>query len=116
MILRMIEDVDSQTESSAERDAATAYTVVRWTGTILLLPFPPAALVWGLMGAAVEFARGYSAYRDGDRATALGFFFWGYIGLVSSGATAGDVVTRSAGRAWKLIRWASTNRLAFPVI
>lgn len=116
MIQRMIEDVDRQTESSDERNAATAYTVVRWAGTILFLPFPPAALAWGLVGTAVEFARGYSAYRDGDRATALGFFIWGYIGLVSAGGTTGDIVTRSTGKAWRLIRWASTDRLPFPVV
>lgn len=116
MIQRMIEDVDKQTESSAERDAATAYTVVRWTGTILFLPFPPAALAWGLMGSAVELARGYSAYRDGDRATALGFFIWGYIGLISAGGTGSDIATRSTGKAWRLIRWASTDRLPIPII
>jgi hypothetical protein len=116
MIQRMIEDVDTQTESAAERNAATAYTVVKWTGTILLLPFPTAALAWGLVDTAVSFAQGYSAYRDGDRNTALEFFILGYIGLLSAGGTTGDIVSRSTGKAWRLIRWASSNRLPIPVV
>lgn len=116
MIQRMIDDVDEQTQSVAEKNAAIAYTVVRWTGTILFLPFPPAALGWGLTHASLDLIRGYLAYRDGDRATALGYFTQAYVGTLLAGGAGINVATMTMGLGWRVVRWASTDRLPILVV
>ncbi len=116
MIQRMIDDVDDQTESWAENAAVIAYTATRWTGSILLLPFPPAAAVWGGLHAAIDIARGALAYQDGDRVAALQFFVGASIAGVFAGGHVANAITGQLGAGFRLIRWASTSRLPFPVI
>lgn len=106
MIKRMIEDVDEQSLSKAETFAENLYTLVKWTGTILLLPFPPAALAWGLLNTSINLARGYLAYLDGDRAAASPYYAWGVIGLVLGASGAKDLAHSSAGLGLKALRWA----------
>ena len=116
MIQRMIDDVDDQTESAAENAAAIAYTATRWTGSILLLPFPPAAAAWGVLHAGIDITRGALAYQDGDRAAALQFFVSAGVGGVSAGGSVASAVSGQIGAGFRIVRWASTSRLPFPVI
>ncbi|MEB0042744.1 MULTISPECIES: DUF6543 domain-containing protein [unclassified Pseudomonas] len=83
MIQRMIQDIDDQTESTDERIGQYTYIAVKWTGTILLLPFPGASVAWGLLHSGISFQRGLIAYLDGDRATAFPLFVGAAIGVVS---------------------------------
>lgn len=106
MIERMIQDVDEQSLSKAETFAENLYTLVKWTGTILLLPFPPAALAWGLLNTSIELARGYLAYVDGDRAAAGPYYAWGVFGLLLSVLGAKDLAQSSAGLGYKALGWA----------
>ncbi|WP_342654503.1 hypothetical protein [Pseudomonas sp. F3-2] len=85
MLGRMIFDVDAQTTSTAEQWAEVLYTVVRWTGTILLLPFPLAGIAWGVVTSGVSFFRGAIAYSYGDRATALPYLVFAVSGLLLAG-------------------------------
>jgi hypothetical protein len=106
MIKRMIEDVDEQSLSKAESFAESLYTLVKWTGTILLLPFPPAALAWGLLNTSIDLARGYLAYRDGDRAAATPYYAWGVFGLVLGAFGAKDLAQSSVGLGYRALSWA----------
>jgi hypothetical protein len=81
MIERMMIDVDNQNVSGGEVLADRIYTAVKWTGTVLLIPFAPAALAWSYLHTMIAFARGVVAYATGDRATANNFFAWGMFGL-----------------------------------
>jgi hypothetical protein len=105
MIKRMIQDVDEQTLSKAEAFADTLWTIVSWTGTILLIPFPPVALAWGLVGAAVSLTRGYLAYIDGDHATASRYYIFGTVGLVLAAAGAKDIAQSTTGLSYMGLRW-----------
>lgn len=106
MIKRMMQDVDAQSLSGAEGFASSLYTLVKWTGTILLLPFPPAALAWGLLNTSIDLARGYLAYLDGDRAAASPYYFWGVLGLVLGALGANDLAQSTSGRGLQALRWA----------
>ncbi|PHN21173.1 dermonecrotic toxin domain-containing protein [Pseudomonas sp. ICMP 561] len=106
MIQRMIQDVDEQSLSKAETFAENLYTLVKWTGTILLLPFPPAALAWSLLNTSIGLARGYLAYLDGDRAAASPYYVWGVFGLVLGASGAKDLAQSSAGLGYKALGWA----------
>lgn len=81
MLERMITDVDNQSVSGMEVLADRIYTAMKWIGTILLIPFPPAALAWSYLHTMIDFARGVVAYATGDRATATTFFAWGMFGM-----------------------------------
>jgi len=116
MIQRMIDDVDDQTESAAENAAAIAYTATRWTGSILLLPFPPGAAAWGVLHTTIDIARGALAYQDGDRAAALEFFVSAGVGGAFAGGSVASAVAGHMGIGFRIVRWASTSRLPFPVI
>lgn len=83
MVGRMIADIDAQTESVAERRWAFAWNVIRWTGTILLLPFPLASFGWGVLSSTVTLVQAYDAYSRGDRATALPLLIFGVLGIVN---------------------------------
>lgn len=85
MFERMIADVDSQTESLAEKRLELAYTIIKWTGTIVFLPFAPLSLGWGMLNTTVAFVRAFDAYGSGDRAAAIPLFIAGAIGLVFAG-------------------------------
>lgn len=106
MIKRMIEDVDEQSLSKSETFAEDLYTLVKWTGNILLLPFPPVALAWGFLHTSIDLARGYLAYRDGDRAAATEYYAWGVFGLVLGAFGAKDLAKSSAGLGLKALSWA----------
>lgn len=106
MIERMILDIDEQSLSRAESFAENLYTLVKWTGTILLLPFPPAALAWGVVNTSISLARGYLAYQDGDRATASGYFAWSAVGVVLGVLGAKDIARSAHGLGFKALRWA----------
>ena len=97
MIERMIEDVDSLTESVAEKRFALAWAVIKWTGTILLLPFPQASFAWGVLTTTVTFIEAFRAYAAGDRATALPLFVFGVFGIVSGGDAARTLITGGQG-------------------
>ncbi|HXR01547.1 MAG TPA: DUF6543 domain-containing protein, partial [Pseudomonas sp.] len=88
MIERMIADADSQIQTGAEKRLALAWTIIQWSGTILLLPFPNLSFSWGLLTTTVTLSRGIDAYVAGDRATALPLLIFGVFGLVSGGDTA----------------------------
>jgi hypothetical protein len=105
MIQRMIRDVDEQSLSNAEKFAAALYTVVQWTGTILLIPFPPAALAWGLLNTSISLARGYLAWLDGDHAAASQYYVFGVVGLVLGASGAKDLAQSTAGLSFKALRW-----------
>ncbi|WP_095102598.1 dermonecrotic toxin domain-containing protein [Pseudomonas sp. Irchel 3A5] len=109
MIERMIQDVDEQSLSKAESFAENLYTLIKWTGTILLLPFPPAALAWGLLNTSINLARGYLAYLDGDRAAATPYYVWGVVGLLLGASGAKDLAQSSAGLGLRALRWAVTK-------
>ncbi len=111
MLERMIADADSQTESLAEKRLSLAWTIIRWTGTILLLPFPTVSFAWGILTTTVSFFRGLDAYVAGDRATALPLLVFGVLGIVSGGdaaralaagghTVAKEMATTSARWAW----------------
>lgn len=93
MIERMIEDVDSLTESVAEKRFALAWTIIRWTGTILLLPFPHASFAWGVLTTTVTLIEAFNAYAAGDRAAALPLFVAGVFGIVTGGDAARALIT-----------------------
>lgn len=111
LIDRMIRDVDEQTLSHAEHFAESLYTLVKWTGTILLLPFPPAAFAWGLFHTSVELFRGYQAYIDGDHATAMEYYAWGVFGLVCGASAARDIAKSTPALAETTLRWALKNHV-----
>jgi hypothetical protein len=111
MLERMIADADSQTESLAEKRLSLAWTIIRWTGTILLLPFPTVSFGWGLLTTTATFFQGIEAYVAGDRAAALPLLIFGVLGIVTGGdaaralATGGqtvakEIATTSARWAW----------------
>jgi hypothetical protein len=62
-----------------------AYTIIKWTGTIVFLPFAPLSLGWGMLNTTVAFVRAFDAYGSGDRAAAIPLFIAGAIGLVFAG-------------------------------
>jgi hypothetical protein len=99
MIGRMIADADSKIESVAEKRWALAWRIVRWTGTILLLPFPVASFAWGVLSTTVTFIEAFDAYAAGDRATALPLFVFGVLGLVSGGDSVRAFVAGGQGLA-----------------
>ncbi|WP_062386770.1 dermonecrotic toxin domain-containing protein [Pseudomonas abietaniphila] len=110
MFERMIADVDSQTESVAEKRFALAYTIIRWTGTIVFIPFPGLNVPWGLMMASLTIVEAVDAYESGDRAAALPLFIEGAVGLVLGGGGAKDLIKGVDGLTIKLAtkagRWA----------
>ncbi|MFY1665028.1 dermonecrotic toxin domain-containing protein [Pseudomonas sp. Pseu.R1] len=83
MFERMIADVDERIETSAEKHLSLAWNVIRWTGTILLLPFPGASFGWTALTSTVNLIKAYEAYSSGDRATALPLLIFGVMGMVS---------------------------------
>jgi hypothetical protein len=85
LIERMIADTDSQTESLAEKRLALAWTIIKWTGTIVLLPFPTASFAWNVLTTSVAFYQGVEAYIAGDHATAIPLLVAGVLGVVSGG-------------------------------
>lgn len=85
MIERMIADTDSQIESVGEKRLALAWTIIQWTGTILLMPFPSLSFGWGLVTTSMTFFHAFEAYAVGDRATALPLLLFGVLGVVSGG-------------------------------
>ncbi|MDH0746197.1 hypothetical protein N5D61_07570 [Pseudomonas sp. GD03842] len=84
MLERMIADVDEEIESLAEKRLSTAWNVIRWTGTILLLPFPVASFAWGTLTSVVTLIKAYDAYASGDKAAALPLLIFGVIGIVTT--------------------------------
>jgi len=92
---RMIEDVDSQTESVDERQRAVAWKVLKWTVTIITLPFPYASFAWSVLTTAVTFVEAAEAYEAGDRGTAIMLFAVGVVGLIGA-ADAGRVAVSGA--------------------
>jgi hypothetical protein len=122
MFGRMILDVDSQTESLAEKRLALAWSIIKWTGTIVLLPFPYASFGWGVLTTTVTFIEAFDAYATGDRATAIPLFVAGALGVVSGvDATralimgghglARIVATRAGLWVWKKLDLSATYRL-----
>ena len=112
MLVRLIRDVDAQTESTAEKRLSLAWTIIRWTGTILLLPFPVASLGWGVLTSSVTLVQAADAYLSGDRATALPLLVFGVLGLVSAGdgvrsiligsqTVLANVALKAGGWAWR---------------
>jgi hypothetical protein len=97
MIGRMIADADSQIESVAEKRLALAWLIIKWTGTVLLLPFPVVSFAWGVVTTTVTFIQAFDAYAAGDRATALPLFVFGVLGLVSGGDGVRALVTGGYG-------------------
>jgi hypothetical protein len=97
MIGRMIADADSQIESVAEKRLALAWLIIKWTGTVLLLPFPVVSFAWGVVTTTVTFIQAFDAYAAGDRATALPLFVFGVLGLVSGGDSVRALVTGGYG-------------------
>lgn len=105
-IERLVEDVDEDVETVAERISGL---VVEWGITaagILTVPFPPAAMAVGLMCAARSFVRGAMAWQDGDRSTALMYFGVGALATFASSGAAGKVFE-------KVIRQLSKLNLRF---
>lgn len=90
-IERLIEDVDEDVETVAERISGL---VVEWGITaagILTIPFPPAAMAVGLLCAARSFVRGAMAWWDGDRSAALMYFGVGTLATFAASGAAGKV-------------------------
>lgn len=115
MIRRMIQDVDEQSLSKAEAFAEALYNVVKWTGTILLIPFPPAAVAWGFLNTSITLARGYLAYLDGDRATAGEYYVLGVVGLALGALGTNDLALSTHGLGYKTMSWVakkSVSRIA----
>jgi hypothetical protein len=119
---RMIADADSQTESLAEKRLALAYTIIKWTGTIVLLPFPYLSFGWSLATTTVTFVQAFDAYGSGDRAAAVPLFIMGAIGVISGGdairalaigghGLARTVATSAGLWAWKKLDLATVYRL-----
>lgn len=88
MIERMIANADAEVQTTAEKRLALAWTIIQWSGTVLLLPFPNLSFSWGLLTTTVTLSRGIDAYAAGDRATALPLLIFGVLGVVSGGDTA----------------------------
>jgi hypothetical protein len=99
MIGRMIADADSQIESVAEKRLALAWLIIKWTGTVLLLPFPVVSFAWDVVTTTVTFIQAFDAYAAGDRATALPLFVFGVLGLVSGGDSVRAFVAAGQGLA-----------------
>jgi hypothetical protein len=95
MIQRIIDDVDEQSESVTETAARYLYTIIKWVGTIALMPFPGASLAWGILHSSIDLARGVLAYRDGDRATASVFFLSAWLGAFSAGKGTLEIIKGS---------------------
>ena len=83
MIERIILDVDAQTTSRSETRIATTWSMIQFLGDVLLLPFPAAAIAWGIFTSAVEIYQGVEAYMSGDRIAALPQVLMGVYGVVS---------------------------------
>lgn len=96
MLVRLIEDIDALTDSTAEKRLLLAWNIIRWTGTIVLLPFPAASFTWGVVTSGVSLARGVDAYRYGDRATALPLLIFGVIGVMGGADAARALATGSS--------------------
>lgn len=122
MFERMIADVDSQTQSVAEKRMALAYTIIKWTGTIVFLPFPQLSLGWGLLNTTLTFIQAFDAYGSGDRAAAIPLFIAGAMGivlggdgvraLIMGGNGLGTIVATRAGVwAWKKLDLGAAYRL-----
>jgi len=84
MLERINQDVDDRTQSSNERLGLLIYKIVKVAGSVLLFPFPPASLAWGVLHSAIALQRGILAYVEGDRASALIFFAGAYVGALSA--------------------------------
>jgi hypothetical protein len=108
-ISRIVADVDAQTESTTERWVETIYSVVRYLGSALLIPFPGASLAWTGLHLTIDIQRGLLAYHDGDRATASWFFGTAAFGILLKGA--GTAVTHDQALVAQVARWA-LKRLA----
>lgn len=119
---RLIADVDSQTESVAEKRMALAYTIIKWTGTIILLPFPELSFGWGLLTTTLTFVEAFDVYASGDRAAAIPLFISGAIGIFSGAdevrtlIMGGDglarmIATRAGLWAWKKLDMGAVYRL-----
>lgn len=111
LISRIIHDVDERTESTAERWAGRAYSVVRVLGSVLLIPFPGASLAWTALHVAVDAQRGLLAYQDGDRATASWFFGSALYGAASGTNGAWATLTNSETLI-KQVGWWAAGKLA----
>jgi len=111
LIRRIIADVDERTESTAERWAKRAYSVIRILGTVLLIPFPGASLAWTALHTAIDIQRGLLAYQDGDRATASWFFGSAVYGAFSMGSGAQAVLVPDNALA-RQIGWWAAGKLA----
>ncbi|WP_409278715.1 hypothetical protein [Pseudomonas defluvii] len=83
MTLRLIDDVDCDTTSVAERISWLLFEVVLSTASILMMPFPPAAMAISTLVSLRAFTMGALAYRDGDRASALVSFAFSGLGVFS---------------------------------
>jgi hypothetical protein len=105
LIERMIADADSQTQSLAEKRMALAYTIIKWTGTIVFLPFPSLSLGWGLFTTTLTFVEAFDAYASGDRAAAIPLFVSGALGVISGGDGVRTLIMGGQGFA----RMVSTN-------
>jgi hypothetical protein len=84
MIERMVVDTDSLTVSLAEKRLALAWSIIKWTGTILLFPFPHANFVWGMITSSVGLIEAVNVYVAGDRATGLTSIVWNVICIAGS--------------------------------
>lgn len=83
MTHRIIEDVDLDTTSVAERISWLLFEVALSTAAILSMPFPPAAMAVSVFSTLRTFTVGALAYRDGDRASALAAFALAGAGVFS---------------------------------
>lgn len=83
MTLRIIDDVDHDTTSVAERISRLLFEVVLSTASILSMPFPPASMAISAFTTLRAFTKGALAYRDGDRASALVSFALSGLGVFS---------------------------------
>lgn len=115
MFEQMITDVDSQSVSHGEVFVDRLYTAVRWIGTVLLLPYPPAALAWSYLHTMIDFGRGVVAYAAGDRATANTFFFWGMFGLWWGLTSVPGGLTNQPGLIWRGVLKASGRSSKYSV-
>jgi hypothetical protein len=104
----MIEDVDSQTESVDERQRAAAWKVLKWTVTVMTLPFPSASFAWSVLTTSVTFVEAARAYEAGDRGTAIVLFAAGVVGLIGA-ADAGRVAVSGAQSLNKFLAFTAGN-------
>lgn len=74
----VIKDVDDSTVTAAERVSELLESLVLNILTIVVAPFPPAAMALTIALTARSLIRGVQAYQDGDRAAA----FWHFIDVV----------------------------------